>query len=244
MLCGVQDQTYPIVWLWWLNGYSLYVRPSVYWRHAFESCRLAETASPRGTDRSMTLTIRRPRLSSRCGSARPQGRKPNFREKAEAPKKGQGERSAPIIEKLFYLLFLSLPFVTLIQTVLARTDEYTVTRPILSETLISGPRWAYRLPFAVKNKATIEKLIQCESRGMNVSRPDSDGIMSDGILQFHRGPTDTLAGSTWEDFSQASGITGSPNDSADAIRMTDWAISHGLGPHWTCWRLQKLSPGS
>ena len=192
----------------------------------------------------MTLTIRRPRLPIRCGSVRPQGRKPNLREKAEGKKQGQDERSTPIIEKLLYLLFLSLPFVTLIQTVLARTDEYTVTRPIPLGTFISGPRWGYALPFDVKNKAAIEKLIQCESRGMNISQPDSDGIMSDGILQFHRGPADTLAGSTWEDFSQASGITGSPRNPADAIRMTDWAISHGLGPRWTCWRLQKLSPGS
>jgi len=192
----------------------------------------------------MTVTIRRPRLAIRCGSVRPDGHKPNLREKAEGQKQRRDERSTPIIEKLLYLLFLSLPFVTLIQTVLARADEYTVTRPIALETFISGPRWGYALPFAVKNKATIEKLIQCESRGMNVSRPDSDGIMSDGILQFHRGPTDTLAGSTWKDFSQASGITGSPKNPADAIRMTDWAISHGLGPRWTCWRLQKLSPGS
>jgi len=195
----------------------------------------------------MTLTIRMRRLTIRCGSPRSQGPKPNLRWKAKAPKQEQRERSASIIEKLFYLLFLSLPFITLIQTVLARPDEHTVTRRILlpleTFTFISGPRWAYVVPFAVKNKAIIERLIQCESRGMNISGPDSDGIVSDGILQFHRGPTDTLASSTWEDFSQASGITGSPNDPADAIRMTDWAISHGLGPHWTCWRLQKLSPG-
>jgi len=192
----------------------------------------------------MTLTIRVPRVMSRCSLRGSHGRKRNFREKAEAAKREQRERTAPIIEKLFYLLFLSLPFVTLIQTVLARPDEYAVTRRIPLETFISGPQWAYTVPFAVKNKGTIEKLIQCESRGMNISRPDSDGIMSDGILQFHRGPADTLASSTWEDFSQASGITGSPKNPADAIRMTDWAISHGLGPHWTCWRLQKLSPGS
>ena len=191
----------------------------------------------------MTLTIRMPGLATRCGPRHSHCRKPNLRGKAEALKQKQGERSTPIIEKLFYLLFLSLPFITLIQTVLARPAEYTVTPRVPIETLISGPRWAYTVPFAVKNKATIEKLIQCESRGMNISRPDSDGITSDGILQFHRGPADTLARGTWEDFSQASGITGSPKDPADAIRMTDWAISHGLGPHWTCWRLEKLSPG-
>lgn len=205
----------------------------------------------------MTLTIRWPRSPIRRGSVRPHVRQPNLRgnardkapDKAEFRKQGQGQRSVPLIEKLLYLLFLSLPFVTLIQTVLARPgsireDESTVTPPIAMETFTSGPRWGYSLPFAVKNKATIEKLIQCESSGRNVSRPDSDGIMSDGILQFHRGPADTLAGGTWEDFSQASGIRGSPKNPADAIRMTDWAISHGRGPHWTCWQLRKLSPGS
>ena len=192
----------------------------------------------------MTLTIRWPRSPIRRGSVRSHGRKPNLRDKSEGQKEGQGQGSVPLIEKLLYLLFLSLPFVTLIQTVLARPEESTVAPPIRMETFISGPRWGYSLPFAVKNKATIEKLIQCESSGRNVSRPDSDGIMSDGILQFHRGPTDTLAGGTWEDFSQASGIRGSPRNPADAIKMTDWAISHGRGPHWTCWQLQKLSPGS
>jgi hypothetical protein len=191
----------------------------------------------------MTLTIRMPGLATPGGPRRSHGRKPNLRERVEAPKQKQGERS-PMIEKLFYLLFLSLPFITLIQTVLARPAEYTVAPRGPVETFISGPRWAFTVPFTVKNKAIIEKLIQCESRGMNISRPDSDGITSDGILQFHRGPTDTLTRGTWEDFSQASGITGSPKDPADAIRMTDWAISHGLGPHWTCWRLEKLSPGS
>ena len=192
----------------------------------------------------MTLTIRMPGLPTRCGPLRSHGGKPNLRERAKAPQPKQGERSTSIIERLFYLLFLSLPFITLIQTVLARPGGYTVTPQVPLETLISGPHWAYTVPFAVKNKATIEKLIQCESRGMNISRPDTDGITSDGILQFHRGPADTLSRGTWEDFSQASGITGSPKDPADAIKMTDWAISHGLGPHWTCWRLEKLSPGS
>ena len=79
---------------------------------------------------------------------------------------------------------------------------------------------------------------------MNISRPDADGTMSDGILQFHRGPTDSMTGGTWEDFSRASGIAGSPKNPPDAIRMTDWAISRGLGAHWACWRLQNLSPGS
>ncbi len=47
-----------------------------------------------------------------------------------------------------------------------------------------------------------EKLIQCESQGASISRPDSNGRMSDGILQFNRGPLDTLQISTWEFFSK------------------------------------------
>jgi hypothetical protein len=190
----------------------------------------------------MTVTIRIARLTIRNGSLRSNGRKLNVRHKAKAPNQGRAQPRTTTIEKLSFLLFLSLPFITLIQTVLARTGEYALTRQQPRETVLSGPQWTYTVPFTVTNKAEIEKLIQCESRGMNISERDSDGIISDGILQFHRGPTDTLASSTWEDFSRASGIIGSPRDPADAIRMADWAISHGLGPHWTCWRLQRLSP--
>ena len=166
--------------------------------------------------------------------------KPN-RGRGSSPNKRRSKLPAPIFDKAFYLLFLLLPFVTLIQTGLAHSVERAVAPPIFPETVISGPHWSYTVPFAVRNKTTVEKLIQCESSGRNISRPDDDGIMSDGILQFHRGPTDTMAGGTWEDFSRASGITGSPRNPADAIRMTDWAISQGRGPHWGCWREQNLS---
>jgi hypothetical protein len=173
--------------------------------------------------------------------------KPKLSGKASSPNRRRYPRqswlSSPIFDSRFYLLFLVLPFVTLIQTVLARPVERLFSPEITSVTVISGPQWSYTVPFEVRNKATIEKLIQCESRGMNISRPDDDGIMSDGILQFHRGPADSMAGGTWEDFSRASGITGSPRNPADAIRMTDWAIAHGFGPRWACWRLQNLSPG-
>lgn len=53
--------------------------------------------------------------------------KPNLHKKAEDPNREPGERSVPIFDKLFYVLFLFLPFVTLIQTVLARPGEHTVT---------------------------------------------------------------------------------------------------------------------
>ena len=110
------------------------------------------------------------------------------------------------------------------------------------QTVISGAGWAYTVPFPVQNNAAIEKLIQCESSGVNLSRPDNDGIYSDGILQFHRGRLRTMQRSTWEFFSKASGITGSPIMPADAVRMADWAISRGLIGHWTCAHLTGLTP--
>ena len=149
----------------------------------------------------------------------------------------------PLFDRPYYLLFLLIPGVTLLQSLLARPVAYTAA-PLPRETVVSGPQWAYTVPFALRNKGLIEKLIQCESRGRNVSEREPDGLISDGILQFHRGPRDTLADGTWEDFSRASGMNGSPRDPTDAIRMTDWAISHGLGPHWACWRRLKLAAGS
>jgi hypothetical protein len=75
---------------------------------------------------------------------------------------------------------------------------------------------------------------------VNISRPDSDDINSDGILQFHRGPKNTMEGGTWEDMSRRSGIHGSPMIPEDAKRMANWMISVGFGPRWTCWRILNL----
>jgi hypothetical protein len=120
------------------------------------------------------------------------------------------------------------------------TASYAVQPPRAPQISISGHGWAYTVPFEVHNAGKIEQLIQCESQGVNISRPDSDGIFSDGILQFHRGPLDTMQSSTWQAFSKASGITGSPLIPADAIRMTDWAIDHGLLGHWSCAHILHL----
>jgi hypothetical protein len=191
----------------------------------------------------MTVTIRIPRRTNRGGSSARRGSAPNPREKGKAAKQHRSGKSGKI-EKLLLGLFLALPLITLVQTLLARTNEYRVARETPAETVISGPRWSFVVPFAVTNKKDIERLIECESGGRNISAPDTDGIISDGVLQFHRGPADTLSSSTWEDFSRASGLSGSPRNPAEAIRMTDWAISHGLGPRWTCWRQEGLIPGS
>ena len=128
-----------------------------------------------------------------------------------------------------------------ITTRLSSPREIAVRPPeSTANTTLQGKNWHYTVPFAIKNAKDIGALIQCESQGVNISRPDSDGIYSDGILQFHRGALDTLKGGTWEDFSHSSGITGSPIVPADAIRMTDWAISHGLIGHWSCAHILRL----
>ena len=192
----------------------------------------------------MTVTIRMPRRKRAADSQRSSERKPR-RQKAESRTVGQGgsgrRRGTP--ERLFFFLFLALPVVTLFQSVLVRTAASAVLRHSPQQTLLRGPGWAFVVPFPVNNKDNIEELIQCESGGQNISLPDTDGITSDGILQFHRGPGDTMSRGTWEDFSKASGITGSPNNPVDAIRMTDWAIDHDFGYRWTCWQRQGLSRG-
>lgn len=193
----------------------------------------------------MSVTIRLQGAKNRRGSRSANPPQSNRRKPRARKNQEHTERFAKVVKTLFFLFFVSIPFVTLLQTVFAKTEttirEYAFARQPVPETVLSGSQWAYSVPFEVQNKAEIEKLIDCESAGLNVSGPDSDGLISDGILQFHRGPEDTLTRSTWEDFSKASGIAGSPMNPADAIRMADWAISHGYGPRWTCWRIQNLS---
>ena len=138
------------------------------------------------------------------------------------------------MNKITCLLFAS------ILAICSRTATYAIQPPKTPQTVISGHGWAYTVPFKVQNTQTIEKLIQCESGGVNISRPDTGGIFSDGILQFHRGAKNTMEGGTWESFSATSGITGSPIIPADAIKMADWAISHNLLSHWTCAHILKL----
>ena len=72
----------------------------------------------------------------------------------------------------------------------------------------------------------ITKLIRCESQGKNVKILDTNGYYSYGILQFQS--------STWNGWSKASGIKGSPMVREDAMRMADWAIDRGLLYHWSC----------
>ena len=128
---------------------------------------------------------------------------------------------------LFFLLF------AVIQVILfpARVISVSPQTPVLS--VIRGSNWAYTVPFEVKHPAIIQKLIQCESQGVNISKPDSDGIVSAGILQFH-------ADGTWQDMERLSGFRGSPLIPSDAIFLADWMIGHGFLRRWSCARVTGL----
>jgi hypothetical protein len=110
--------------------------------------------------------------------------------------------------------------------------------PVLD--VLAGKNWAYTLSFHVHNREALQKLISCESGGKNISKPDSNHRISDGILQFNRDQSNLLGSGTWAWMESLSGIKGSPIFPADAIKLADWAISHNLGSNWTCWHLMGL----
>ena len=100
----------------------------------------------------------------------------------------------------------------------------------------SRPYWKYPkleigapTPRATADLA-IEHLIPCESMGKPINRIDTNGKMSYGILQFQ----------DWDEWQRVSGITGDPENRADAIRMAEWAIENGMINHWTCATILKM----
>jgi hypothetical protein len=99
---------------------------------------------------------------------------------------------------------------------------------------VSGKNWHYELGFPVYNSSTLERLIECESRGRNISRADSNGQMSWGILQFN-------GVSTWNEMEQRFNFYGDPRNPPDAIHMADMMISRGLIGRWACARSLGLT---
>ncbi len=92
---------------------------------------------------------------------------------------------------------------------------------------IAGKNWGYDLTFPVYNAATIVKLIDCESQGLNVGRPDSNGQMSWGVLQFN-------GTSTWQEMERRFHFHGDPRNPPEAIHMADMMISSGFLGRWSC----------
>jgi hypothetical protein len=160
--------------------------------------------------------------------------------------KGGGKVTATRIplKRLYVLIaFLPIPLVFAPTSLAVIPNGVYHVVPLESpvQTVLVGKNWQYTVGFRVENVAAIQKLIQCESQGVNVSERDSDGIVSDGILQFHRSSKGASLGSgTWAWMEKLSGIEGSPIQPSDAIRMTDWAISHGLIGQWSCAPIMHL----
>ena len=94
---------------------------------------------------------------------------------------------------------------------------------------LSGKTWHYDVSFPVHNAAIIARLIECESKGQNDGRPDSNGQMSWGILQFN-------GTSTWHEMERRFHFYGDPRNPPDAIHMADMMISSGMVGRWSCAR--------
>jgi hypothetical protein len=122
----------------------------------------------------------------------------------------------------------------------SQAAHYAIQPPKTPQTIISGHGWTYTVPFEVHNVADIEKLISCESQGVNISRPDKGGLYSDGVLQFHRGASDIPGSGTWSDMERRFGFYGSPIIPSEAIHMADLMISNGYLGRWTCARITGL----
>ena len=99
---------------------------------------------------------------------------------------------------------------------------------------VAGKNWRYDLSFPVRNLSTVEELIQCESQGQNISRLDSNGQVSRGILQFN-------GTSTWNEMERRFDFYGDPRNPTAAIHMADMMISSGLVGRWTCARSLGLT---
>lgn len=99
---------------------------------------------------------------------------------------------------------------------------------------VAGKNWRYDLSFPVHNPLTIEQLIECESQGQNISRVDSNGQLSQGILQFN-------GTSTWNEMEHRFDFYGDPRNPTAAIHMADMMISDGLVGRWTCARSLGLT---
>ncbi|HEY6902837.1 MAG TPA: hypothetical protein VI216_00915 [Candidatus Acidoferrales bacterium] len=99
---------------------------------------------------------------------------------------------------------------------------------------VAGKNWRYDLTFPVRNRSIVEQLIECESQGQNISRIDSNGQVSRGILQFN-------GTSTWNEMEHRFGFYGDPGNPTAAIHMADMMISSGLVGRWTCARSLGLT---
>lgn len=115
-----------------------------------------------------------------------------------------------------------------------RVEAISVPGSAMPVAEVSGKNWRYDLSFPVQNRSVVEQLIQCESQGQNISRMDTNGQLSLGILQFN-------GTSTWNEMEHRFDFYGDPRNPSQAIHMADMMISNGFVGRWTCARSLGLT---
>ena len=131
------------------------------------------------------------------------------------------------------LLYLAIAALILVM-VHHREEAVSVPGGAIPVAEVAGKNWRYDLSFPVRNLAVVEQLIECESQGQNISRVDSNGQVSRGILQFN-------GTSTWNEMEHRFDFYGDPGNPTQAIHMADMMISSGLVGRWTCARSLGLT---
>ena len=131
------------------------------------------------------------------------------------------------------LLYLAIALLIVVM-VHRRVDAISIPGRTMPVAEVSGKNWRYDLSFPVRNLSTVEQLIQCESQGQNISRVDTNGQLSLGILQFN-------GTSTWNEMEHRFDFYGDPRNPSQAIHMADMMISDGFVGRWTCARSLGLT---
>lgn len=124
------------------------------------------------------------------------------------------------------LLYIAIALLIVV-IVHRRVEVFSASGGAMPVAEVAGKNWRYDLSFPVHNLSTVEQLIQCESQGQNISRVDSNGQLSRGILQFN-------GTSTWNEMEHRFDFYGDPRNPTAAIHMADMMISSGLVGRWTC----------
>lgn len=137
----------------------------------------------------------------------------------------------------FLFVIFCIVFISPSKTVEIRPTIAPITYAVASTGQIEGNAG---LLAGTHNPEKLAKLIQCESDWVNISRPDSNNRISDGLLQFNRGASNILGSGTWADMEQRFKFYGSPIIPSDAIRMADMMIDAGFISRWTCAKMLGL----
>jgi hypothetical protein len=149
-------------------------------------------------------------------------------EESFLPGKRSSIESSPEMRKPLICFVLSF-LIALVVRIHSGTRVVSDSGTTAHAVRIWGKRWHFDVDFPVSNPLVLKKLIDCESQGLNISRPDSNGQVSWGVLQFN-------GTSTWNEMERRFHFYGDPRNPPEAIHMADMMISNGFVGRWTCAR--------